>query len=669
MWNRHLGVLLLAATLACRAREGVIHQSKLATAPRLGRIHGIVLAAIASETIPLAGVDVVLRPAAGGANVAVGTTDETGAYMLTRVLPGSYRVCWNVVGYRPGCTEQAITVEGYIAAAPEIALLPDNPNAFLRGRVRLQDGSPCRFSNEFFGVDRHATVRVIDGGVAGRPIRTNAAGDFVLLRPHNENARLRVTCGPAVTTAPATQNAVIVIPGADVIPQLFRIAGVVEGMTGRIVAPGAQLTLRAAVPLSSKVEWKGVGVVEKGLSANGRNASLVAPSEPGLYSVYALAEDARGDVGNGRFDIVVGGPTPAATKIANAFAAGTSLPNKTPTPGIDFLTKKQIGDEATAKAYYKFIDPKDKRTTLGGWWDTVGFSPDGGGGTRTAYMNHNDLGFGRDMNCRERGNDIACYVTNYGSPMAADNADLAFNKTAPAGATVAMEYSTIDTLEGRDPIIKFFVFEPGANRASQRVQSADLDQTYPKFVPQLCLNCHGGDYSPTTPTPVFDDVNIQASFREFDLPTFEYPGAAPRAAQEGNFYLLQMMIRKTKPAGAIVDLIDHWYAAGTTADDSYVPAGWKGDANQIALYTTVVGRSCRTCHVALGGSAPRERSWMTYEQFKNQRGMVVFDVCRQHIMPHAKVTFENFWTASPSRSPVLETFTSAGWTTPVGTCK
>ena len=163
-------------------------------------------------------------------------------------------------------------------------------------------------------------------------------------------------------------------------------------------------------------------------------------------------------------------------------------------------------------------------------------------------------------------------------------------------------------------------------------------------------------------------MNTKAVFREFDLPSFGYPKPAPRAAQEPAFYNLHQRVLASKPSGAIVDLINGWYAAGHVANDNYTPAGWKADANKEALYQRVVARSCRTCHVAFGGGNSTELSWMTYAQFQPRRGSVSYDVCTGHTMPHAKITFENFWTATPSRADVLAGFTASDWAA-IGTCK
>ena len=115
-------------------------------------------------------------------------------------------------------------------------------------------------------------------------------------------------------------------------------------------------------------------------------------------------------------------------------------------PSSPFLTRKGTGSSAGALGYYGTIDPLNLRTKLGAWWTHNGFDLNGAGEIRTAYLNNNDLGFGRDMHCQQQGLSVAWYVTNYGLPnQNPNNANLALaaNKKQ-AGATVSMEYKPIE---------------------------------------------------------------------------------------------------------------------------------------------------------------------------------------------------------------------------------
>jgi hypothetical protein len=82
-----------------------------------------------------------------------------------------------------------------------------------------------------------------------------------------------------------------------------------------------------------------------------------------------------------------------------------------------FLSFKGTGDEPTANSYYDVIDPSDERANLRKFWEKNHFNADGTGGTRTFFVNNNDLGLGRDMNCKQTGADVACWVTNTAAPI------------------------------------------------------------------------------------------------------------------------------------------------------------------------------------------------------------------------------------------------------------
>ncbi len=342
-----------------------------------------------------------------------------------------------------------------------------------------------------------------------------------------------------------------------------------------------------------------------------------------------------------------------------------------------FLQQKGIGDLAQAQAYYATIDPSNLRTTLGGFWAQNGFTGTGGGADAAAtFINFNDLGFGRDMHCRQNGAEIACYVTNYGgSNQAPANYTLADNaNVADRIATVAMEYSAVTV---GSPIVKFYAFAGGV-AASPRITSADLDGAGPKFVPNLCLQCHGGTYLPANPVlPTVAEVNMGASFREFDIYSYRdgayanglATGLTQILAQEPAFFDLNQRVLASAPQTAISELINIWYPTSAPPfNQNAVPVGW---ASQPGLYLNVVAKACRTCHAAQENAFSTDKAWASFAQFQNAKPVIQFVACtgdpaqpnwdqvkRFRFMPHANVTFKNFWL-DPSAYSALGTFT--GW--------
>ncbi|ETX15941.1 hypothetical protein OCH239_11710 [Roseivivax halodurans JCM 10272] len=308
--------------------------------------------------------------------------------------------------------------------------------------------------------------------------------------------------------------------------------------------------------------------------------------------------------------------------------------------------------------YYNAIDPGGAKTNLEDWWVANGFGPDGAGGghpsyVRQAYLNHNDLGFGRDMHCRTDApdaGDAACYVTNYGLPdQNPANADAAETQDpAVQGATVTMEY---DAQAPQAERVQFYVFGGGTGAAG-RINFADLDGLGPKPVPFLCMVCHGGG-----PSLNANDVVEHARFREFDLPSFRYPGAGEWDFGDGtatgvldatdldNFATLNEYVEGIHSGTPIGNLIDNWYPTAFSGPpvQPNVPSGWSTEAS---VYHEVHGKACRTCHVARDAGIPN--NFLTFESSANLSG-TSYAVCDPfdtgvRFMPNAVVTYRNFWT-------------------------
>jgi len=321
----------------------------------------------------------------------------------------------------------------------------------------------------------------------------------------------------------------------------------------------------------------------------------------------------------------------------------------------------QNGDQTSA-AYYDTIDPGNATNpTLSAWWSNHGFSGvDGSGGTHAAYLNNNDLGFGRDMNCRQNGTDLACYVTNYGLPdQNPANADAAATKDpSKRAATVAMEYLSSEPADRR---VRFYVYAGGDPATAGKLNYADLDGLGPKPVPHLCIVCHGGSFTGANVT--------EARFREFDLPSYKYSGnrswdfaPAPNTltnAELTAFADLNHLVRDFAPATSpMKDLIDNWYPGGFGPNTApvlpAVPAGW---STETSVYHNVYSKSCRTCHIARDDGVAN--NFYTFNSSSDYSG-TSFAVCGSpKVMPNAFVTYRNFWN-DPQRVIDYKNFTQAG---------
>jgi len=338
---------------------------------------------------------------------------------------------------------------------------------------------------------------------------------------------------------------------------------------------------------------------------------------------------------------------------------------------------------AEANEYYDAIgatgntNPADDNDTLTKWKGHNGFPT---GEVAAYYFNNADLGFGREMHCRQTGGtDMACYVTNYGgvgvSPEDAI-ADLVYDADLdgiPEGqnpvATVAME---TDSTQGA----KFYVY----NAAGNLIPQATLDSEGPKAVPNICLVCHGGNYNSTT------NQVTGASFREFDAFSFKYDAVTgfSLSNQQENLRRLNNFVKQTGPNASnpndpIVDLIDGLYptgvhVVGSTAHGDfhynpvsppytnyYVPTDWATPGEE-ALYLNITRRYCRACHIGQSSFL----DWTSYSQFSGFAGGIENAVCNTHDMPHAEVPLKNIWFSTNPHGPayLADGTTGLGFTNP-----
>jgi hypothetical protein len=734
---RRRGVLLLVGMLAVGL--GGSRAVCAGEAAKGGEVHGSVHAELGDERdiVPLHGFFLSLKGAQGHI-VASTRTDVYGRFLFPRQPSGSYYLSWDAPGWIPASSDPSdqIQVQEETRYLPPVSVKPQKqdshglPLVVLHGRVKMMDGSPPWFADEFFGINQagRVTVKRKDGeGLSGGAVLANAGGEFVVagvpMEPVIVEARLvqrrrsdkgwtdwELTEKAPPATAevsgqrPKGESNVVDLRQSLTIqarsPRLVSVSATVDGKRVLAVRGGTEVkcyaTLSARTADHVHFAWKVPGYVAT--SADG-TFSWKVPERVGRQTAYVLAEGETGGFAVGRVTFPIGDKTvlapPAPPNIRRdsgrpgaarerplgpplaeerATFAGADLP-AVPKPGPDsFLTRKRPGTLEIAENYYRAVDPQSKRTTLKDWKTVNGFDQ-GASVVRAAYLNNNDLGSGRDIRMLQNESNMAAYVTNFGKfdrdPLNADRA--LTGKVQESGATVCMEYSPVEGHAAKGPIVKFYVYE-SADPSAKRLPSADLDNNGPKFVPNLCLDCHGGDYDAVSQElPRLDQINLKSSFREFDLDTFRFPRPSTRAdhpsrlvatpAEQQVFKKLNELVVTTKPAHAIQDLIANWYKNGNVQDTTWVPPGWK-DAPKEGLYRDVVAKSCRTCHIALSNDTSRfGLNWTSFDQFKQYRPRIKQDIYGEpKSMPHAKITYENFWSEhSPTRADILKKFQLPGW--------
>ncbi len=359
-----------------------------------------------------------------------------------------------------------------------------------------------------------------------------------------------------------------------------------------------------------------------------------------------------------------------------------------------FLTAEQnINGSIDGDNYYTLIgannytstaNPVPHTISFDEWKEKNGYNADGTGDVNSVYFNAGDLAFWRGMHQKTAPvtNAISYYVSNFSN----DN-DAIQNQNALA--TVCMEYSPIVVGSGNSNVTKFYVF----NDAGQLVNSANLDgnnfgpDNGFKFVPGLCITCHGGsgnlDYSPgnfangAVLQNYFNGQHRQEipNFLPFDAKSFYYSTATgyTRIAQEENIRQLNNKILSVQNTQAIIDFVNTSYnnQPGTAGqkyiDNAVVDKGGAGitwntatTINNIKpsdFYVDVVATSCRTCHIARTDL----QIWFdTQQKFSLRKTSINFLVCPaspNRYMPNSKVTYLNFWTSeAPVRSLQVRQF-------------
>lgn len=635
-----------------------------------------------SETIWMADFSVTLKRGGNHSSPAA-KTDVSGHYRFSDVAPGKYSVCWDAAGWQPGCTQEVEIKKGQSATPQPVELKPASLDGVVWGSVLLADGSPAAMIDANGAITGTPSVEILgnDNNAVARG-RTDLAGNFAIATQGGGAATVRAAIGKVQTDLKLSEK---VEPGRGRILKLNNHRPVISTVTvARVSGPGSLMpgdtvTLHPHVTDADgdPLQMKWAASAGSITSTPDGVATWKVPPYAALATAYVTISDAKGGLSQKTLALNIGSiVSPAHYPIEINGGPPTchalSLSNVPPPSGyptsVPFLTRLDTGDHSAA--YYAAVDPQNKRSTLGAWWQVAGFNATNGSGgvAKTAYLNFNDLGFGRDMHFNQVGSNIYAWVTNYGcydnNPT---NADLAKNPIpANALATVCMEFAAI---EGQTTqLVKFFVYSGGV-ASSPRVGKADLDGHGLKAVPNLCQECHGSNSGYNGGT----NVNLGSSFIPFDLALLRYPPGGTKTPPTSDlpvYFTMNQLVKATNPTAAITNLINGWYATSSTIqNNNYLPVGWPANTSQ--LYQNVIVPGCRTCHYSFSGI-----NWDTYSTTASYRSLINTDVCKSSkVMPHATLTYINFWTnpypLTPSPSQTLATFTdgTGGVWPAIGTCQ
>ncbi|NNC89262.1 MAG: fibronectin type III domain-containing protein [Akkermansiaceae bacterium] len=249
------------------------------------------------------------------------------------------------------------------------------------------------------------------------------------------------------------------------------------------------------------------------------------------------------------------------------------------------------------------------------------------------YYNLGDLGFARAQTMRIRTSsfdglpDVAFAVTNYKTLEDA-------RCGRGAVATVAMDYAArADKGKFKKTrYTRFYVYGSNGNL----IDGANLDGGGLKFVPNLCVVCHGGNGFQAGDSP-----DLGSRFLPFDLESYSFH---PKfGVQQNELAKMNAGVLKTDPTVAVQDVIEGWYGAPDPLTNplnfmqSYIPSGWSSNPT---VYSDMFKGACRVCHIS------RESTGIA--QFYTLADFALFgyghyNACTSLNMPHAQRTWSVFW--------------------------
>jgi hypothetical protein len=377
------------------------------------------------------------------------------------------------------------------------------------------------------------------------------------------------------------------------------------------------------------------------------------------------------------------------------------LPSNNMTDAEFFLSIKGIDTRMGACQYYRAIGAVKScdaqgvpsgAITFDDWKRKVKMEPYAVGGAKdivATYINTVDLNLTRNHHSLSYGpGQVAAYVCNHLGPTNETQAaaDAAIENAVNGRnliACVAMDHGITSGVNGGNAFTRFLIFGP----SGQLLLSVNLDGRREKFVPGVCVACHGGDrYVGRFPENGAGFADIGAHFIPYDSGNFTFSTKTgyTQADLEPVIHALNMNVLEAGPNTAITELIQGWYSSSTTTlDQDYVPSSWQGrSTTDLDFYKYVYARRCRTCHVAFTESLNFDHyeNMTTQSQPVGETGQLRMDISacsggsssfvRNFSMPNSLRTLDLFWGSAGTavdEPKILGTFLTSLFTSTV-TC-
>jgi hypothetical protein len=510
-------------------------------------------------------------------------TDASNSYNVLCSADGG--ATWNDCGQRimPNIARTAYLGDGFSDGFDPAGATP------VVGRFRLSDDSTCGTVNKFFGVDATGTATLLDAsGVSlSGPVRLSADGDYSF-RDKPGSAQVQVTCGagsPVLVPVGTAVNSYGAIDTGFTTLSGVR-APIVTGMT--VTLAGASVGVFLPPPLGPS---DAVPDANRFFTYKGDDSRIAA------CQYYRAIGAVRGCDANGNFS--------GAINVE------------------DWKRAVKIGayaDPGTPEYAATFINKVDLNLT----------------------RNHHSISYGPD--------NTAAYVCNHLGPPSLDASQTEIDTAidnALAGknlvACVMMDHRASEGVNGGRPFTTFLIFGP----SGELLPSINLDGRREKFVPGVCVACHGGDRYVGFAEDGSGAADIGAHFLPYDVGNFSFSSGLTRADQEVAIYNLNQNVLRAGPTPAAQALITGWYPGGTTMQDTnYLPPSWAGQGFD-NVYHKVYAHSCRTCHVNMPGDEYDFDNFDNVSRYAANlstcQHVIHSDTRRKWSMPNSLVTFDRLW--------------------------
>jgi hypothetical protein len=224
-----------------------------------GEVHGFISAGISGQdlkttvavaksvTIRVPNITLFLKDAGDGHVASKAISNAHGRYMLPRVPPGKYQLCWEAEGFQPGCDHDEIVIANETFTPTHDALIQPLPGVLV-GRIQLADSKTCYQEDTLSGILAVTEVGLLDtaGNAVARPVFANSLGQYVLPKlPAPGKYQLVVKCADSkaqdvvnLTSANLAGVAPVNLTLKNHSPEIFGVSATKAGAFVTKASPG-----------------------------------------------------------------------------------------------------------------------------------------------------------------------------------------------------------------------------------------------------------------------------------------------------------------------------------------------------------------------------------------------------------------------------------------------